>query len=134
MVIECNKILIRDIHCNMQQIIFNKIQMCSIITLQHSTTALDTGKYFLYNCSCTHSPHSKLSRLQLQWVLTFGHKCQTSIVVIERPTEMELFIFASALAILFNLVFHPFYFKSFNNKYMAINTQQLFEKHSTLKH
>eukprot|EP01084_Bolivina_argentea_P267921 454944_1 len=46
----------------------------------------------------------------------------------KRPREMQLFLFASAVSILFNLVFNPFYFKTFANKYVPMNIEQLFER------
>merc|ERR1719361_1048173 len=47
---------------------------------------------------------------------------------VKEARELQLFIFASCIAIFFNLVANPFYFRRFSKKYVPTTSQQLFEK------
>ena len=47
---------------------------------------------------------------------------------VKRERELQLFLFSSCIAIFFNLMANPFYFKRFTKKYVPTTSQQLFEK------
>merc|ERR1719242_2846104 len=47
---------------------------------------------------------------------------------VKRDRELQLFLFSTSIAVFFNLMANPFYFKRFAKKYIPTNSQQLFEK------